>query len=326
MGIRDSRRSLGGFKFALLLSLLVVAARQPAPADYFSVLSQNMNRLFDDVDDGHQEQIIATPEFHQRIAGAVHKFGEEYGLPQVIALQEVENLNVLQQISAGIRGQYGIDYRAILIPGQDISSINIGFLVRREVTIRKTSQLFREHSANFGGGPLFARPPLRLDACLHSRCLSLVNLHLRSMRGIDSVDQGERVARKRRQQAETVALWVNQFQRSLPDAWLLLLGDFNALTPSDGHVDVAGIIRGNPDGSPARLPAPDLVATDLVDLTRRIPPGQRYSFIFRQARQQLDYVFVTQALANVAESIRFGAIDYRFSDHAGLLAEFAWQE
>jgi endonuclease/exonuclease/phosphatase family metal-dependent hydrolase len=309
-----------------LLSLLTLAAGQPACAESFSVLSQNMNRLFDDVDDGNQEQILPSAEFRRRIAGAVHKFAEEYALPQVIALQEVENLNVLRQISAGIRRQYAIDYQPILIPGQDISSINLAYLVRADVSIRKTSQLFRDQRLPFDGSRLFSRPPLRLEACLQARCLSLVNLHLRSMRGIDSAHQGTRVAYKRLHQAQTVALWVNRFQQANPDAWLVLLGDFNALTPSDKHVDVAGIIRGNPDSSRARLPARDLVETDLLDLTRRIPPDRRYSFIFRHTRQQLDYLYASEALATAIDSIRFGAIDYAFSDHAGLLAVFRWQQ
>jgi hypothetical protein len=284
-----------------------------------------MHRLFDDVDDGNREQILPGAEFRRRISGAVHKFADEYALPQVIALQEVENLNVLRQISAGIRRQYATDYQPILIPGQDISSINLAYLVRADLRIRTTRQLFRDQRLPFDGSSLFSRPPLALEACLRERCLTLINLHLRSMRGIDSADQTERVAHKRLRQAQTVALWVNRFQQANPDAWLMLLGDFNALTPADRHVDVAGIIRGNPDNSGTRLPARDLVETDLLDLTRRVPRDQRYSFIYRQKKQQLDYLFVSEPLATAIDSIRFGVIDYAFSDHAGLLASFHWQ-
>ena len=70
-----------------------------------------------------------------------------------------------------------------------------------------------------------------------------------------------------------------------PQAHLLLLGDFNALTPADEHVDVAGILRGVPDNSRARLMARDVIDPDLIDLTRRIPARQRYSYIFRTANR-----------------------------------------
>ncbi len=103
-----------------------------------------------------------------------------------------------------------------------------------------------------------------------------------------------------------------------------MLGDFNALTPSDRHVDVAGIIAGRPDNTAARLSAPDLVEPDLVDLTRSIPAPKRYSFIYRRQKQQLDYMFSNRDFAADVEAIVFSRIDYHFSDHAGLLAWFRW--
>jgi predicted extracellular nuclease len=172
--------------------------------------------------------------------------------------------------------------------------------------------------------PLFTRPPLYLEACYIENCISLLNVHLRSMRGIDSRKKGERVRRKRLQQAETIAAWSNRFQQSRQGESLLLLGDFNALTPGDKHVDVAGIIRGNPDNSAVRLPARDLIEPDLVDLTELIPAPKRYSFIFRQKKQQLDYMFVNQSFGAEVETIAFSRIDYHFSDHGGLLAWFKW--
>lgn len=104
----------------------------------------------------------------------------------------------------------------------------------------------------------------------------------------------------------------------------MLLGDFNALTPTDKHVDVAGIIRGNPDNEPTRLPGRDLIEPDLVDLTELIPSAERYSFIYRHRKQQLDYMYVNQSFAADVETIAFSRIDYRFSDHAGLLVWLEW--
>ena len=143
------------------------------------------------------------------------------------------------------------------------------------------------------------------------------------MRGINSSKDGQRVVRKRLDQAETVAAWVNQFQQARPEASLLILGDFNALTPSDKHVDVAGILRGTPDNRTARQ-ARDLVEPDLLDLSRRIPRDKRYSYVFRQRKQQLDYMFINRNFAAVVEYIEFSDIDRDFSDHAGLMAGFRW--
>jgi endonuclease/exonuclease/phosphatase family metal-dependent hydrolase len=231
---------------------------------------------------------------------------------------------VLRQIAAEIRRHYATDYRLLLVRGQDYSIINLAFLVQSDVEIRKTQQLFREHRLPLDGSPLFSRPPLYLEACYLARCLTLLNLHLRSMRGIDDAEWGKRVALKRLQQAETIARWANRFQRDNSDSLLLILGDFNALTPADQYVDVAGIIRGDPDNTRARLKSRDRQNPDLLDLTRQIPSKRRYSYIFRRKKQQLDYMFANQALADRVEGIAFANIDYNFSDHAGLLARYRW--
>ncbi|MDH3388900.1 MAG: hypothetical protein OEN02_13450 [Gammaproteobacteria bacterium] len=313
-----------GILFCRILILLVALAPQAAAAEPLRVLSQNMNRLFDDIDDGNNERVLSSGRFQNRVTVAAKKFGEHFGLPHIIALQEVENLNVLQQIAAEIQRRYAARYRLVLIPGQDISGINLGFLVRYGIEIRKVDQLFRDSTVEPGGAPLFARPPLYLEACYIENCLTLVNLHLRSMRGIDSRSDGDRVRRKRLLQAEAIASWSNRLQRSQPAHSLLILGDLNALTPGDEHVDVVGIIRGNPDNSRARLQGRDLVEPDLVDLTGLIPAEKRYSFIFRRQKQQLDYMLVNDAFGADVEVIAFSGIDTHFSDHAGLLAWFSW--
>jgi hypothetical protein len=306
------------------LVLLLALVAPVASADSIRVLSQNMDRLFDNIDDGNNEQVVSQNRCRKRVKYAAKKFGDHFGLPHIIALQEVENLNVLQQIATEIWNRYQARYRPILIPGQDVSGINLAYLVRFGVEIKKVDQLFANKAFKMTDQPLFTRPPLYLEACYIENCISLLNVHLRSMRGIDSRKKGERVRRKRLQQAETIAAWSNRFQQSRQGESLLLLGDFNALTPGDKHVDVAGIIRGNPDNSAVRLPARDLIEPDLVDLTELIPAPKRYSFIFRQKKQQLDYMFVNQSFGAEVETIAFSRIDYHFSDHGGLLAWFKW--
>lgn len=323
MGFTDTKLLLNRLKHWTLVSLLVLVA-PAANADSLLVLSQNMDRLFDDIDDNNNEQVLPGNRFQQRVNTAAKKFGSDFGLPHIIALQEVENLNVLQQIAIQIWDRYQQKYRLILIPGQDDSGINLAYLVRFGVEIKKVDQLFANKTFEMTGKPLFTRPPLYLKACYIENCISMLNVHLRSMRGINSNQDGERVARKRLRQAETIASWSNRFQQSMRGESLLLLGDFNALTPGDTHVDVTGIIRGNPDNTAVRLPAPDLLEPDLVDLGQLIPAPKRYSFIYRQKKQQLDYMFVNQSFEAEVERITFSQIDYNFSDHAGLLAEFKW--
>lgn len=288
------------------------------------VLSLNLNRLFDDIDNGNDENVLSSRRFQQRLQITATAFSERFGMPDVIALQEVENQNVLQQLAAEARRRHGVSYRTVLIEGQDVSGIDVGYLVRSDLEIRHSAALFAEARLGFDDTALFSRPPLYLEICRRQACFALVNLHLRSMRGINSKNKGDRVARKRRQQAETIAAWTDRRQRSANVRSLLILGDFNALTPTDKHIDVAGTLRGAPDNRSTRLAARDLIEPDLVDLTYRIPKNQRYSFVYRGRRQQLDYIYASQHFEARLESIAFARIDRSLSDHAGLYARFAW--
>ena len=117
----------------LTVTLILIPATPAVSADSLRVLSQNMNRMFDDVDDGNREQRLSNRRFHQRVGAAAKMFGEFFGLPQVIALQEVENLNVLNRIAKRIERAYGVRYRPVLMPGQDVSGINLAFLVRHGI-------------------------------------------------------------------------------------------------------------------------------------------------------------------------------------------------
>ena len=230
---------------------------------------------------------------------------------------------MLERLAADLRQRYATEYRAVLLPGQDPSGIDVGFLLHADLEIGAYGQLFRDLELPYDGSPLFSRPPLYVEACYRGKCLALLNLHLRSMRGIGGA-KGKRVRQKRLLQAETIAAWGDRLQRERPELRLVLLGDLNALTPPDAHVDVVGIIRGKPDNSGVRLRGRDLLDPDLIDLTRSIPPQERFSYRYRGRDQQLDYLLVNQAFDARLVQIAFSDIDRRVSDHAGLLVRFDW--
>ena len=144
------------------------------------------------------------------------------------------------------------------------------------------------------------------------------------MRGLDDPNRRERVLDKRLRQSEMLASWINRHQQEYPRAALMLIGDFNALTPSDEWLDVAGILRGQGDNENTAARERDLVEPDLVDLTLAIPARGRYSYIFRRQKQQLDYMFVNRAFDAGIEQIVFTRIEYRLSDHAALYVDLRW--
>lgn len=307
----------------LILYLLFTQALTPVSAgDTLSILSQNMNRLFDDIASG-SEKVESPQRYAERTALAASKFLYQYDSPEIIALQEVENIIVLQAIADRIQKSGGPKYHAVLFEGNDLSGIDVGFLVDASLQIRQKKQLFKHRRLPPKFSPLFSRPPLLIEVC-RSECLTLINVHLRSMRGLRSAGKGRRVALKRRAQADELAIWIDHFQHSNPAQFLLVAGDLNALQPADKYVDVVGHLIGNPDNEGRRFTSKDRIKNDLENLTLRISPSNRYSYLYKGKKQILDYMLASRNFSQRLKSIRFGSIDRDFSDHAGLLAEFSW--
>lgn len=288
------------------------------------IASQNMNRFFDNIDNGRKEIVFSDSKFDAKVDIAASAIIEKLSLPDILALQEVENRNVLLKIATAVRIRSGQKYEPVLLDGNDVSAINTGFLVKRTVKIKSVKQLFKQQWLKLDQSLLFSRPPLYLEACKGPVCLSLLNLHLRSMRGIRTGVKSHRVRLKRLEQASIIARWIEQFQRTRPESLLLVLGDLNGLTPADSYIDVVGTILGKPDNSNTELQAVDWISNDLTDLTRYIPLKNRYSYIYRNKKQIIDYMLANSLLKPRLDYIAFSRIDYDFSDHAGLIADLNW--
>ena len=309
----------------LILTCLTLILSSPLYAgETIRIASQNMNRFFDNIDNGKNEKISSETEFYAKVEIATTTIIEQFSRPDIIALQEVENTNVLSNVAKAVRNRSGARYQVVLLGGNDVSAINTGYLVKRTVTIKSVKQLFKHQRLNLDQSLLFSRPPLYLEACKGPVCLSLLNLHLRSMRGIRSSEKGHRVRLKRLEQASIIARWIEQFQRNRPQSLLLVLGDLNGLTPADSYIDVVGTILGKPDNSNTELQAVDWISNDLIDLTRYIPRKNRFSYIYRNKEQILDYMLASSLLKPRLDHISFSRIDYDLSDHAGLIADLKW--
>ncbi len=308
----------------LLISLTLILSNPLYAGESIRIVSQNMHRFFDNVDDGKNEIIFSGRKFRAKLAAATNTIIERFSLPDILALQEVENRNVLSKIATAVQERTGAQYQVVLVDGNDVSAINIGFLIKRGFSIKSVKQLFKHQRLELDQSLLFSRPPLYLKVCKRFRCLSLLNLHLRSMRGIRSGPKSHRVRLKRFEQASIIARWIDDFQHSRPESSLLVLGDLNGLTPTDSYVDVVGIILGNPDNSNTEIQAVDWIRKDLVDLTRYIPKINRFSYIYRNKKQVLDYMLISSQLRPRLINVSFSLINYDFSDHAGLLVDLEW--
>ena len=325
---------------------LPVGVRLPARAEV-TIGSLNLFRLFDDVDDpadmtsqgaSRDDFVVSTEDYARRRAKFVDYILHGLGAPDVLAVQEAEKLGVLETLAADIAdSDPGVHYTAILEEGNDVGTIDVGFLVRDSIAVDAVTQLGKDEILAFDGSLLNDRPPLLLEGRSVGEGadypFAVMVVHNRSLSGIDSSSRGERVRAKRLAQAQSIAAKVQDLQTTNPDVRLVIVGDFNAFEFSDGFVDVIGQISGNVEPAENLLSGADLVEPDLVNQVLAIADDERYSFIFRGNAQVLDHALTSSTLDMSVRGLEFArgnadaAVDLinddttslRASDHDGFV-------
>ena len=329
-----------------------------AGAGEFTVASTNIERFFDTADDpGVSDVVLTDTAFNNRLNKLSLQIRQVMRSPDIIGLEEVDNLPTLQAIAARINGDTVTSgapdpaYTAYLETGNDIGGIDSGFLV-------KTSRVDVLDVTQWGKATTYLtpantnellndRPPLVLHAVVHKTPgdggtpLTVIVNHLRSLSGVNDAADGARVRAKRRAQAEYLANLIQMFQSTNPAERIVSVGDYNAFQFNDGYVDSIGTIKGTPTpADQVMLPSGDLVNPDLVDLVDTAPADQRYSFIFDGNAQELDHVLVTQNLVPLSNGLSYGRNNadfpevlrndpntpFRLSDHDPLVAYFSFPE
>lgn len=250
----------------------------PATGDV-TVATQNLKRLFDDVDDG-VGKVVPTAEYRERLARLARQVDEVLRRPAVLAVQEVEHEKALADLAGALRARTGISWRPVAPEGQDSGGIDVGFLVRADWQVLAVEPLLARQKLD--RHPLFDRPPLRLLLRTpQGREIEVVNVHLKSLYGSDRNERAAlRIARKRQHQAEALAGWLRVALAAKPQRHLLVLGDFNATPEVLGGVDVLGLLQ----------------QAGLRSLLERLPVEERYTFLYRCQPEALDHVLASPAL------------------------------
>ncbi len=308
--------------------------------------SLNLFRLFDDIDDApdgeRNDFVVPTDVYNLRLAKLATYVVDVMRSPDILAAQEVESLKVLQDLAAAIAAQDpAAVYSAHLVEGNDIGTIDVGFLVRDSVTVNAVTQLGKDELLTYDNSLLHDRPPLLLEGTMNDAFpIAVMVLHMRSLGGIDG-NEGERVRQKRYEQAVSVANKVQAMQAANPGVNLVVIGDFNAFEFTDGYVDLAGVIMGEIDPDQSLVcntnSCADIVAPNLSSEVLNVHPDERYSFIFRGSAQVLDHAMTSSAVAPLVTGFDFArgnadaAVDLindngelydlavRSSDHDGLV-------
>ncbi|MGB5660888.1 MAG: lamin tail domain-containing protein, partial [Thermoanaerobaculia bacterium] len=316
--------------------------------DEFTVGSLNMFRFFDDVDDlpsvaadgrVRDDEVVETEEYLRRRDKFVRHILEVLDAPDILAVQEAEKLGILEELAAAIVDvDPSVVYTSYLIEGNDIGTIDIGFMVRDTITVDEVIQLGKDeyftNPITLEEEILHDRPPLLLQGRhLDQTLVQVFTVHMRSLGGIE----GARTQQKRYDQANSVAEKVQLIQDLDPGAPIIVTGDFNAFEFSDSYVDIVGQILGDfvpTDNLVCETnDCDDLVEPNLSNQIETLPAGDRYSFIFRGNAQTLDHALTSFGMEPFVRGLEYGrgnadaAVDLindaetvlRSSDHDGLV-------
>ncbi len=325
--------TFGNYKVQLTTEPTVVAQPRPSTFDSpvlqageWSLATFNAENLFDsqhDAGKNDKDSTLSAQELAIKLDKIAGTIATPLGLPTVLALQEVENLRVLQQLAAHplLEGRYD----PYLLEGNDGRGIDQGLLVESsrvevlDLTLANTCSPVsvpggsKEGNCPEGERLLFARPPLvahlRLDG---TRDFYLINNHFKSKSGGEEETEPRRIA-----QARFLASFVIQLQVEHPERDVLVVGDLNDYEDSTA---LNTLLRG----------------TSLSNLWDILPAEERYAYIFVGVSQILDHILLTPGLHNSVVSFQAIHInaDYphalhedsttilRTSDHDPLLAIF----
>jgi endonuclease/exonuclease/phosphatase family metal-dependent hydrolase len=236
----------------------------------------------------------------------------------VIGLQEGGQPRDVEQLAALLRSDFGLDYTATALPGPQSNNpefpLTNALLTRADrVQVRSVENPQSCSPVDYetsdpgacpsGEHPLFDRPPLVADLALQDQSggemmLTVFVNHWKSKAGDESVNLPRRIA-----QAQAVAALVQMRLAADPNAAVAVLGDLNDYYASAAVETVR------------TLPEPDL-----VHLYDRLPPLDRYSYIFNGASQVLDHVLVSPALAKLVGQVQIVRLN---ADYGASLAPTA---
>lgn len=257
------------------------------------VITWNVENLFDDRNDPEtNDDILTTAQLNAKIT-AISRVLLSVDA-DVVVLQEVENLSVLDRLNAAIPS-LGYTERD-LRDGFDGRGIDVAFLARTPVTnvVSHVGEWFPGASGDETYS--FTRDALEIFTTPGGHPITIMNVHFRSQ-----LDGGDDRRLAEALQARRIA----DRRLTLGIERMLIIGDINDQPGSDVY---DAIVAG--DG--------------FVDLTLRVPSADRWTFVFRGAREQLDYAFANPALVDEVANIRIlhGPEVDAASDHQPVIVDF----
>lgn len=260
----------------------------PITPDTIRIASLNVENFFPeggDLDGGP----VTEAEYEAKRRSIVDAIKIRLQRPDVVAVQEVVDLTILQDVATRLGG-----YTAYLEEGNDDRGIDVGFLVRSSLTVDGVAQLGKTATESIPGtscsdisGRLFDRPPLELQLRRFGMRLNIITNHFSSKSAPDAC---------RDAQAAFVRDRVAEIEAGPLGREAIVLGDLNAFEDETP----LGVLEG-----------PETSLDNLWDLA---PEQERYSYAFQGKLQTLDHILVTEGLQDRVASMRYAHFDNDYFD------------
>jgi predicted extracellular nuclease len=263
-----------------------------------TVATYNMYNLFDEFDDPEKQDTVYSPEYVElQLTKHALAIKEMLRMPDLIAVQEVENIEILERLTKTkpIQGKYGV----VLIEGPYDRAVDVGLLyLKNRVTIvsAEARQTCTDLTDGYGPGTdpnfpcpdgrnaLFSRPPLVVHLKTHGKwCggrhgggtdLWLIINHFKS-KSTYAPTYADTEPR-RVQQAAWVSSLVDEIQGANRKAKVMVIGDLNSY---ENEAPITTLIDGG-----------------LTDLVFEVNRRSRYSYIYRGLSGVLDHILITPSL------------------------------
>ncbi|MFT5353545.1 MAG: endonuclease/exonuclease/phosphatase family metal-dependent hydrolase [Polyangiales bacterium] len=276
-----------------------VDTSRPPSVVPFRLLSWNVQNFFDARND--PEKFDDVPD-GSSVASKLNSLADVIRAenPDFIALQEIENLPLLQRlVGEGLAGM-GYDHVG-LMEGFDPRGIDVGFISRFPIT-NVVSHIGESFEGPTGESQRFTRDALEVFVDANGIDVLVMVSHFISQRCDNATECAEKDARR---EGEAIQARDLLGRRANTREHVIFVGDINDTPDSPTY---AAMTMGD----------------TIIDLSLTVPIAERWSFIFQGQRQQIDYMFGSMGMSDDLVDVRFlrGADVERASDHSPIVADF----
>jgi endonuclease/exonuclease/phosphatase family metal-dependent hydrolase len=287
-----------------------VATTTSATADstHFHVGTLDLNRFYSTTGATTGSVAVTAAAYATRLAKAASAIVNSLGEPDILSLQEVQDLPTLTDLANSVNSLATDSpaYVPSLTQGNDANSLNLGFLVKSKTVVTDSvTQMEASNTyttASGGSATLWERPPLVLQAEFKrsigsSYPVTVLDVHLIPRDNIGDATLGPDIRAHRAAQASALSALVQSYQTAGDN--VVVAGNLNAFEFSDGYVDVTGIINGSPAAAKAvTLYQVSSTTAALADFNTQVAATSRYNYIERGDAVTYEHILASATVSN----------------------------